>query len=80
MRLGDYLESIKMDKETAAQQLEVSYQAVRNWVAGDRTPRPENMVRIEQWSGGIVRPNDFISPAPIGPAKARGAAPREARA
>jgi hypothetical protein len=60
MTLIEYLSEKGRDRYWAAAELNVSPEAVRLWLAGHRTPTPEMMRRIMEWSGGKVSPNDFV--------------------
>jgi len=61
MTLSDYLQTHQLTRTDAAQAFGVSVEAVRLWLAGARTPRPEQMRRIIAATNGLVTANDFLS-------------------
>ncbi len=60
MKLSDYLIETKTDHGDFARTLGVSAKAVQHWLAGNRTPRPEWMVKIIAATDGAVTPIDFL--------------------
>lgn len=64
MRLSDYFASAQVNERAFAALLGVSAKAVRHWVRGDRTPRPEQMQKIIIATKGAVSPNDFLPKQP----------------
>ena len=61
MRLATYLSANQISVEDFASLLgEVSASGVTKWVRGERVPRPDQMRRIAELTGGQVKPNDFI--------------------
>ena len=60
MKLADYLVTSKIDELAFAAKLGVSAKAVRHWVRGDRTPRPEQLQKIFNATDGAVTPSDFL--------------------
>jgi DNA-binding transcriptional regulator YdaS (Cro superfamily) len=61
MDLGTYITENGADIAELAKKLGVTKEAVRLWVAGSRTPRPDAMRRIVDATGGQVTPNDFLA-------------------
>lgn len=61
MDLRAYLDTSGLDEAAFAAQLEVTKEAVRLWLTGERTPRPRMMRRIAEKTDGRVTPNDFIA-------------------
>ena len=61
MKLADYIHLVKSDIKTVALELNVSDEAVRNWIKGERTPSRDYMTAIYEWSMGHVAPNDFFT-------------------
>lgn len=67
MHLRTYLASKGLTDAAFAAAVNASTGAVRKWKAGERTPRPEQMVEIVKATNGEVTPNDFLpirKPAP----------------
>src|ERR1700730_6844335 len=62
MKLSDYLSSSDLSERDFAARLGVTAKAVSHWVGGFRTPRPEQMQKIRDATGGVVTPNDFLEP------------------
>jgi hypothetical protein len=61
MRLGDYLDRTNLANRDFGELIGVTGEAVRLYVMGARIPRPAVMRRIEEVTGGRVRPNDFFA-------------------
>lgn len=61
MRFADFLDSLPKGRDFAAE-IGVSRQALHRYREGQRTPRPEIMVRIREASNGKVTANDFLPP------------------
>ena len=59
MDISSYIEKEKMTLAVAAHELGVTRQAIDLWVKGKRIPRPAQMMRIAEWSGGKVTPASF---------------------
>lgn len=59
MKLKEYLQHKNISIEKASEELGFSYENVRRYTAGSVIPRPDNMQKIIEWSGGQVTPNDF---------------------
>tara|TARA_R110000823_G_scaffold277136_1_gene395677 strand:- start:230 stop:427 length:198 start_codon:yes stop_codon:yes gene_type:complete len=64
MKLHTYIEQQGITLAVAASALGVTRQAVNLWVKGKRIPRPEQMARIQMWTGGEVKPQDFYKDSP----------------
>lgn len=47
-------------QERAAADLKVSTSTLVKWEAGQRSPRPDKLSRIEIYTGGEVTPNEFF--------------------
>lgn len=61
MKLAQYLTDKKMSPEQfAAEMGSVSASGIRKWLYGERVPRPDQMRKIADLTGGLVEPNDFI--------------------
>ena len=61
MKLAAYMSLHDLtDEEMASQIGEVSVSGLRKWLRDERTPRPDQMRRIDEVTGGAVTPNDFI--------------------
>lgn len=63
MDLKTYLSEKSIDMAAFAVSVDVSKEAVRLWIAGERTPRAEAMRRIVHETKGTVTPNDFLAVA-----------------
>ncbi len=61
MKLLDYQESLRIGPVEAARQLGVNYSTYYKWTHGGIVPRRVMMLKIQDWSGGKVTPNDFIT-------------------
>lgn len=59
MQFSEYLKENNITQSQAASELCVAQGIISMWVNGERLPRPENMKKITEWSGGKVQPNDF---------------------
>ncbi len=60
MQLREYRLSIGMSRSEMARQLRVDITTAWRWEAGFTLPSPDTMRSIMRWSGGIVRPDDWI--------------------
>lgn len=60
MQLKEYRQSIGMSRAEMARQLSVDITTAWRWEAGFTLPGAETMRAIQRWSGGRVRPNDWI--------------------
>lgn len=65
MQLEAFMKDRQMDAAAVAAAVGVSPEAVRKWLRGERIPRPAQMRRIVQMSGGEVRPADFYAEAEV---------------
>lgn len=59
MTLKEFLNSKKISIEDFAQEMGLSYAAVRQYVNAGRVPTPKIMRKIINITGGAVQPNDF---------------------
>lgn len=59
MKLKKYREGRNIKQNQAAEELDVTKDVYNSWEYGVRIPRPENMKKIAEWSGGQVTANDF---------------------
>jgi len=65
MKLAAYLLEKSIDLPDFAAAVGVSKEAVRLWIAGERTPRAMQMQSIIDATNGAVTPNDFLpTPSP----------------
>ena len=61
MKLAQYLTDKNISPEQfAASMGGLSASGIRKWIYGERMPRPEQMRKIADLTGGLVEPNDFI--------------------
>ncbi|MDP9809392.1 transcriptional regulator with XRE-family HTH domain [Rhizobium tibeticum] len=61
MKLAQYLTDKKISPEQfAANMGDMSVSGIRKWMYGERVPRPDQMRKIAELTGGLVEPNDFI--------------------
>lgn len=61
MLLSDYMKQNDLDDASMAALVgECSPSAIKKWKYGERTPRPEQMVRIIEATRGKVDANDFL--------------------
>lgn len=60
MTLSEYMKSSKLDPDRMAAIIGCSPGAVKKWLYGERMPRAEQMRRIDEVTGGQVKPNDFV--------------------
>lgn len=59
MQFKKWVEKENKTQQEVADALGVSQCLVSLWLSGDRLPRPENMQKIVEYTGGQVQPNDF---------------------
>lgn len=64
MQLGEWLQSRNMSHDAFADLIGTDRSSVTKYVAGQRTPRPEVLVRIIDATGGEVTANDFLPSPP----------------
>jgi len=69
MNLRSFLSASHLTDGQFAERVGASEAAVRKWKYGERTPRPEVMVRIRTATNGAVTADDFL-PAPVDEAAA----------
>lgn len=61
MTLSDYIHVQGLSAHQFAERLGgVTASGVTKWARGDRVPRPDQMRRIYEVTGGVVSPNDFF--------------------
>ncbi len=60
MKLADYLSKQNIPGAEFARRIEVSQEAVRRYVKGDRRPEWDVLARIVSATDGHVQPNDFL--------------------
>lgn len=61
MKLAQYLTDKNISPEQfAADMGGLSVSGIRKWMYGERVPRPDQMRKIAELTGGLVEPNDFI--------------------
>lgn len=65
MKLNEYVDTHEIKRASLAEQLGVSYETVRRYLAGERIPDPRIMHKIAKLTDGEVTANDFYPP-PIG--------------
>lgn len=61
MNLNQYLSDTGRTIADASRELEEPHENVRRWANGLSIPRPETVIKIEEWSGGQVRSADFYA-------------------
>jgi len=59
MQLKEWIKEKEMTQQEVADALGVAQGLVSSWCNGERLPRPENMAKIVELTGGEVQPNDF---------------------
>lgn len=59
MKLKEFMKKENISIEKAAKDLDFSYEDIRRYIKESVIPRPKNMQKIYDWSGGVVQPNDF---------------------
>ncbi|WP_037076134.1 MULTISPECIES: helix-turn-helix domain-containing protein [Neorhizobium] len=61
MKLAQYLTEQNLSPEQFAAVMDgMSTSGVRKWMYGERVPRPDQMRKIAEFTGGLVQPNDFV--------------------
>lgn len=61
MKLAQYMAEENLSPAQLAELIQsVSASGARKWMNGERIPRPDEMRKIHQLTGGRVSPNDFI--------------------
>lgn len=64
MTLREWLDCTNRTPEWVASQLDVGARSVRRWLNGTRVPRPEEMRRIYDLTGGAVDANSWVGIQP----------------
>lgn len=64
--LNAYLVKNRIHPADFAKEIGVTREGLRLWLTGGRTPRQTQMKKIIEATGGVVTPNDFLSPEPRG--------------
>jgi len=59
MKLGLWIDQKGWSRQKFADEASVHPVTVSKWVTGRMTPRPQQMMRIEEITGGEVAPQDF---------------------
>ena len=59
MQFSEYINQKNIRQEDAAAELETTQASICRWIKGQNIPRPEQMEKITEWSGGKVTANDF---------------------
>lgn len=59
MKIEEWMQKNDKTQQEVADALGVSQCVVSLWLKGERLPRPENMQKITEYTGGEVQPNDF---------------------
>lgn len=59
MQFKEWIKKRGKTQQEVANDLGVAQGLVSSWCNGDRLPRPENMAKIVEYTGGEVQPNDF---------------------
>lgn len=60
MKLAQYITDNNISIEQFAADMGGSVSGIRKWMYGERVPRPDQMRKIAEMTGGAVQPNDFI--------------------
>lgn len=63
MRLAEYLRTNNLDDAAFGAVVGSSEGAVKKWRYGERIPRPDQMARIREATGGAVTADDFYAPS-----------------
>lgn len=61
MQLKEWIKKENKTQQEVADALNVAQGLVSSWCNGERLPRPENMQKITEYTGGEVTPNDFYN-------------------
>lgn len=59
MDLKTYYKSTGKSMDACGAELGVNASVFRSWLIGTKIPRRNFMLKIFEWSGGQVRPDDF---------------------
>lgn len=72
MKLSEFMTEHNLSDAEMATRIGCSEGAVRKWLSGERLPRQDQLVRINEITAGAVTPNDFFLPpspaVPLSPA------------
>lgn len=60
MQLEQYRKLRKLSRRAAAIELKCAENTLYRWEKGRQTPRPKDLKKIREWSGGAVTANDFF--------------------
>lgn len=61
MLLQDYRKTVeKLSRAKAGEAIGVNGITIWRWESGRSIPEPAQMLKVQQWSGGAVTPNDFV--------------------
>ena len=61
MTLAEYFEITGLRKGFFAQKINVPKQTLSTWITGKKKPRIETIMKIEEATGGKVKPKDWIT-------------------
>ena len=61
MQLKEWIKKENKTQQEVADALGVAQGLVSSWCNGERLPRPENMQKITEYTGGEGTPNDFYN-------------------
>ena len=59
MQFSEYVDKQNITQEELAAILDTTQASICRWLKGENIPRPEQMAKITEWSGGEVTANDF---------------------
>lgn len=59
MQFAEYVNKQNITQEELAAILDTTQGSICRWLKGENIPRPEQMAKITEWSGGEVTANDF---------------------
>ena len=60
MKLEQFRQDKNMSRSEAARTLSVNESTYYRWEKGTVLPRRDALAKISRWSGGKVKPNDFL--------------------
>lgn len=63
MTLSDWMRRNDKDRDSVAAELGVSVVSVGRYLTGERTPRPEILIKIKSMTQNLVTADDFLSAA-----------------
>ena len=61
MTLAEYFVITGLRKSFFAQKINVPKQTLSTWITGKKMPRIETIMKIEEATGGKVKPKDWIT-------------------